>query len=156
MSAKPLMVHNAELSTASISVRILQIEGKQVTLAVFRQLLEEHIVDENCNLKGTPWGHVNYLLDDTANFRGAINLLWQKGTELRRCILYPKMYRQPFRFREKPISWPENDETKLKMAKYLEERNAALAEYEKEQQTFAAYEEVVKPLFDFPHLFIAV
>jgi hypothetical protein len=44
MVTKPLTVHNAEIRTAAVEVNTLTISGKQVTLAVFRQLQEEPIV----------------------------------------------------------------------------------------------------------------
>lgn len=92
---RPILVaSNAELRTASVSVRTLTIEGKQVTLAVFRQLIEEDIYDhEKEALNGVGWGHVNYLLKDRPfdSPPGTINLVWQRGLELRRCFLRPEL-----------------------------------------------------------------
>jgi len=83
---KVLTAHNAEITTASITVKSLTIERRQVTLALFRQLQEEDIFDWNAMaLRGVAWGHVRYLIE--ASPEKAINLVWQKGSELRRCIL---------------------------------------------------------------------
>ena len=83
---KVLTAHNAEITTASISIKSLTIERKQVTLALFRQIQEEHIIDwKSVSLRGVGWGHVRYLIDEPPG--KAINLLWQKGSELRRCIV---------------------------------------------------------------------
>lgn len=85
-----LTAENALVRTASVTVRSLTIEGRQVTLSVFRQLIEEDIVafsdwSTPATLRGVGWGHVRYLLD--APVDQAINLVWQKGNELRRCIV---------------------------------------------------------------------
>ena len=39
----PLTTHNAEIKTATVEIRSLTVSGKQVTLAVFRQLREESL-----------------------------------------------------------------------------------------------------------------
>lgn len=41
---KQLTVHNATITTAAVEVKTLTISGKQVTLAVFRQLREEQLI----------------------------------------------------------------------------------------------------------------
>jgi hypothetical protein len=89
--SKTLTVHNAEVHTATVEVKSLTISGKQVTLAVFRQLLEEHPLDQSGNWKGTPWGFVNYLNDR----RDAVNVVWQKDTELRRGLVVAPPSRTP-------------------------------------------------------------
>jgi hypothetical protein len=59
--ARALTVQNAEINTASITIRTLQVEGRQVTMGVFRQLPVEDIIEpEGPHLKGVGWGHVNY------------------------------------------------------------------------------------------------
>jgi hypothetical protein len=108
---KVLDALTAEINTATVSVRMLQISNKQVTLAVFRQLIEDHIVEfnsggandddsgadgryhhdfdfGNARLRGVAWGHVRYLVDNPKD----INLVWQLGDELRRCIVHPKAW----------------------------------------------------------------
>lgn len=83
---RALTAHNAVIKTASVSIRTLTIEGRQVTLAVFRQLIEEDIFDPDARiLRGVGWGHVRYLIEEPPE--EAINLVWQRGDELRRCIL---------------------------------------------------------------------
>jgi len=83
---KILNAENAQIITATVTVRALTIERRQVTLSVFRQLLQEEIVDfEVMRLKGVGWGHVRYLIESPPD--KAIHLVWQKGQELRRCIV---------------------------------------------------------------------
>lgn len=83
---KILNAENAQIITATVTVRALTIERRQVTLSVFRQLIEEHIVDfDVMRLRGVGWGHVRYLIEKPPD--RAIHLVWQKGNELRRCIV---------------------------------------------------------------------
>jgi hypothetical protein len=106
-------VHNAEIKTAAVEIKTLTITGKQVTLAVFRQLLQEDLIGEDlasessAPLKGIPWGIVNYHPDritdpddynpwsstgrreipcERANTH--LHVIWQMGSELRRAIVW--------------------------------------------------------------------
>lgn len=82
-----LTVHNAELKTAAVEVQTLTISGKQVTLAVFRQLKEEALIADDGTLNGLPWGAVNYHPDKCGGDSRAhlhLHVVWQLGTELRR------------------------------------------------------------------------
>ena len=82
---KPVLIsQNAEITTATITIRSLTVDRRQVTLALFRQLQEEDIFDwSTMQLRGVGWGHVRYMIEASPEI--AINLVWQKGTELRRC-----------------------------------------------------------------------
>lgn len=80
----PLTVHNAQITTASVEIKTLTISGKQVTLAVFRQLQEDQLVADDGTLNGNPWGVVNYHPDKCGNDRHHIHVVWQLGAELRR------------------------------------------------------------------------
>jgi hypothetical protein len=80
----PLTVHNAQVTTATVQIRTLTVSGKQVTLAVFRQLIEEPLVTEDGKLAGLPWGTVNYHPDKCADYSRHLHVVWQDGDELRR------------------------------------------------------------------------
>jgi hypothetical protein len=79
-------VEQAEVRTATITVRALTIDRRQVTLAVFRQLQEEPLVDvDGGTFRGLPWGRVNYCPDRRAcSSSRHLHVVWQKGDELRR------------------------------------------------------------------------
>ncbi len=84
-----LTVHNAEIHTATVEIKTLTVSGKQVTLAVFRQLREEALIAEDGTLNGVPWGTVNYHPDKCATNQDGyppkhVHVVWQKGLELRR------------------------------------------------------------------------
>lgn len=80
----PLNVQNAQVSTAKVEIKTLTISGKQVTLAVFRQLIEEQLIAENGRLKGVAWGTVNYHPDKCHDDDPHWHVVWQLGNELRR------------------------------------------------------------------------
>jgi hypothetical protein len=83
-----LTVHNAEVKTATVEIRTLTISGKQVTLAVFRQLQEAPLVAEDGTFNGLPWGTVNYHPDRCADSGKHLHAVWQDGAELRRSLVY--------------------------------------------------------------------
>jgi hypothetical protein len=83
-----LTVHNAELKTAAVELKTLTISGKQVTLAVFRQLREEPLIAEDGTLNGVPWGIVNYHPDKCGDASEHRHVVWQHGSELRRSAIY--------------------------------------------------------------------
>lgn len=80
---KQLTVHNATVTTASVEVKTLTISGKQVTLAVFRQLREEQIIGDDGRLFGEPWGFVNYH-PDKCEGDTHLHVVWQRGDDLLR------------------------------------------------------------------------
>src|SRR4051812_9584559 len=76
---------HAIIHTATIDVKIMRIDKKQVTLSVFRQLPEESIFLADGSLRGIPWGRVNYLWGDQEKRKVAFHVVWQDGNKLKRC-----------------------------------------------------------------------
>jgi hypothetical protein len=102
MSA-PLTVRNAEIHTATVEIRTLTVSGRQVTQAVFRQLLEEHLVSlGDGTFRGTPWGWVNYhpSKDCKESEADHMHVVWQCGEELRRDICWS----DDFHFHSDPVA----------------------------------------------------
>ncbi|MEV7163129.1 hypothetical protein AB0N60_13630 [Streptomyces microflavus] len=82
---KQLTTQNATITTAAVEVKTLTISGKQVTLAVFRQLREQPLIAQDGTLNGEPWGFVNYHPDKCGDDRFAhVHIVWQRGPELLR------------------------------------------------------------------------
>lgn len=82
----PLTPQSAEITTATVEIKALTVNGKQVTLAVFRQLYEEPLyASRSWKAFGTPWCRVNYH-PDRCDRDAAVHehVVWQKGEELRR------------------------------------------------------------------------
>lgn len=90
-----LTVQNAEIKTATVEVKTLTISGKQVTLAVFRQLQVAPWTDNQGNPRGQGWGRVNYCpegrrcgADGWGDQRNHVHVVWQLGTELFRAFVH--------------------------------------------------------------------
>jgi len=79
-----LTINNAEIKTATVEIKTLTVSGKQVTLAVFRQLQEMPLIAEDGALNGVPWGTVNYHPDKCGADGEHRHVVWQSGADLRR------------------------------------------------------------------------
>lgn len=95
-----ISVHEASIRTASVTIKALAVNGKQVTQSLFRQLQEEDIVHVNLQgsiqdtglvLRGVPWGFINYHPNpECKNISpdGHRHIVWQLGEELRRDTVF--------------------------------------------------------------------
>jgi hypothetical protein len=84
-------IENVHLKTASIEIKALMVNNRQLTLSTFRQIPEKEIIDyDTVTLKGIPWGYVNYFWKDNGNETDCWHIVWQEGAELRRCIILKK------------------------------------------------------------------
>jgi hypothetical protein len=77
-------IRNVQVSTAKVEIQRLSLGGKEITIAVFRQFIEEPLIAEDGSLNGVPWGVVNYHPDKCSNAGPHWHVVWQKGEELRR------------------------------------------------------------------------
>jgi hypothetical protein len=93
-----LTVRNAQVSTATVEIKTLTVSGKQVTLAVFRQLIEAPLIAEDGSLNGDAWGTVNYHPGKCGDDAPHWHVVWQLGDELRRSQV--SMTYQP-----EPVFW---------------------------------------------------
>jgi hypothetical protein len=57
------------IEPATVTINTLRINGKQVTLAVFRQLKAAALINHHGSLAGPPWGMVNYHQRDATSLR---------------------------------------------------------------------------------------
>lgn len=103
---KIINLRDAQVSTATIEIRTLTVSNKQVTLAVFRQLIEEELINEDGNLNGVPWGTVNYHPDKCGDARAHIHVVWQNGRDLRRA----KVDLEPFQHKQLRVKEMEDAE----------------------------------------------
>jgi|SRR6266446_1523154 len=101
MSEQILHASDVNIMTATIEVKVMMLNNRQMTLAVFRQLRVEDLLDSDGKMKGTPWGIVNYHTDDCkllASKHSHLHVIWQKGDELRHAIVskanYPNLTQQ--------------------------------------------------------------
>ena len=78
-----LSASTASINTASVTIKTLRVDNRQLTQAVFRQLpVQELINQETIELKGRVWGWVNYNPDGPSENRQFIQ---QQGEKLCRC-----------------------------------------------------------------------
>jgi hypothetical protein len=88
---RKINVKEANLNTVAVEIQAMKIGAKQMTMGVFRQLEEEDIINwETFELKGVPWGKVNYFWGDCKN-ADHLHIIWQKGDELRRACVYDNL-----------------------------------------------------------------
>lgn len=100
MTKAPLTARNAEIRTATVEMKTLTITGKQVTLAVYRQIPEKSIVGSDGDLAGEPWGWVNHCPDKSCKNSGPHrHFIWRDSDQLRRAT-----HSQPTQTPEQPVS----------------------------------------------------
>jgi hypothetical protein len=98
---KQIEVSEATISTVTVEIKTVRVGKKQLTLAVFRQLVKEALLDPKTGeLLGDPWGLVNYFwgpctngdhaVDDLLPPADHLHVVWQKGGLLRRACVWPE------------------------------------------------------------------
>jgi hypothetical protein len=90
--SRALTAHAAQITTAAVQINTLTVSGKQVTLAVFRQLREEPLIADDGSLNGVPWGTVNYHPDRCADAPEHVHVVWQRGVDLLRSSIQPPIF----------------------------------------------------------------
>jgi len=96
-NGRRITTHEATVKTAAVEIKVLSLSGKQMTLAVFRQLKRERLLEwVSVELRGVPWGLVNYHADcvdrtyhedfDLRPYEH-LHVVWQSGDELRQDVI---------------------------------------------------------------------
>lgn len=101
-----ISVSEAQIRTAQVEVKALTISGRQVTMALFRQLETEPLINPDCSLAGIPWGWVNYFPPPCQ--ADHLHIVWQKGEELRRACVrenIPRTWIEEHLKRRKLAAW---------------------------------------------------
>lgn len=95
-NGRHITTREATVRTATVSVKVLTLDKRQVTLSVFRQLINEDLMywneDGSMSFAGVPWGTVNYFwpgcgIEDWMSRDPHLHVVWQKGDELRRACV---------------------------------------------------------------------
>jgi hypothetical protein len=89
-----IAAQSAVIKTAQVEIKTLSVSGKQVTLAVFRQLDQADLIDyATSKLNGIPWGRINYHPDKCGDSSSAhLHIVWQKDADLYRARVNKKIY----------------------------------------------------------------
>ena len=85
-----LSTEQVSINTMQVEIKSMMVGKKQLTLSLMRQIIEEPLIDEELlQFRGVAWGHVNYFWGDDKHktFPNHMNIVWQKGNELRRSIV---------------------------------------------------------------------
>ncbi len=90
ITGNKLHKRHAVIHTGSIDVKIMRLEKRQVTMAVFRQLDVGLLFLSDSSLRGEPWGRVNYTWKDNPHGTG-FHVVWQDGDCLKRSPM-PDVY----------------------------------------------------------------
>src|SRR5215471_19434686 len=88
---RSISVHEAIIKTATVEIKSLRIGARQMTLSVFRQLVNEDLISSDTGeLLGVPWGLVNYFWQccDADRTASHLHVVWQKGDCLRRACVW--------------------------------------------------------------------
>ncbi|WP_092211260.1 hypothetical protein [Desulfoluna spongiiphila] len=81
-------MESAGIIEETVSIKVLKVNSRKMTQAVFKQLRTKSIFDAELNLLGHPWGTVNYFEAGTMK-PGALHLVWSDGSSLFRWIVCP-------------------------------------------------------------------
>ena len=93
---RAIQTTDCKITSNTVQIKILEVKGKQMTIAVFKQLITEEIVDYSSGkLMGEVWGFVNRHDDYQSHYVLApyqshyvlaphLHIIWQKGNELRK------------------------------------------------------------------------
>jgi hypothetical protein len=93
-----ITVDTASIETSTVTINTLTINGKQVTLDIFRQLMDAVLINHDGTFAGPPWGMVNYHLDKKVcdKLQKHAHVVWQLGDELRQDTIQPPRW-EPYR-----------------------------------------------------------
>lgn len=80
---------NTSIETATVQIQTLNVGSKQMTLSIFRQLIEEPAINTVGRIQGKPWGTVNYHPDRCDDAKDHLHVVWQSGDQLRRSFVRP-------------------------------------------------------------------
>lgn len=93
-------VNHVEIHTASVELKMITVNQRQMTLSVFRQIPAKKLIDgETFKLNGVPWGWVNYFWPDIKVPHDAsqkIQVVWQKDQTLFRSVITPTPRREQY------------------------------------------------------------
>lgn len=130
----------AVIKTAQVEIKALTVGGKQVTLAVFRQLDQAKFIDyESQKLNGMAWGRLNYHPYKCAG-SDHIHIVWQDGNTIYSDLIDAHLYKPKNSiiddFHGKSDSYCQNIETLLKV---LDKESVAKTETQPNESYFDGF-----------------
>lgn len=109
----------ASITTTGINIKCLRVDGRNLTMSVFRQIPKKWFINEDGF--GNIWGWVNYFWK---NEQGKYHVIWEMDNKLYRYPISRRNLRALFGFyeRNKKISSMESDMGMLRPEKAQERR----------------------------------
>lgn len=90
------MERDLSIEELAVTIKTIKVNNRKMTLSVFKQLPSENIFhSQTLELKGVPWGKVNYYWGDKNPWQG-IQVVWVEGNVLKRCFL--QQYAEPSKY----------------------------------------------------------
>lgn len=90
-----LPITEASVQERQVTVQVLTVGTKQVTQALYRQLVEQDIMNSHTGLlKGIPWGWVN-LHSDCDEKKEHLHVVWEDKGQLKRACTYKSFDTNP-------------------------------------------------------------
>ncbi|MET9876548.1 hypothetical protein ABZZ36_18265 [Actinacidiphila glaucinigra] len=77
----------AAIEAATVEIRTLTVNGRQMTPGFLRQLPELRVINSDGTIDGTPWGFVSYHPDKCEAAKEHLHIVWQCGTALNRAFV---------------------------------------------------------------------
>ncbi len=157
------MGSDLSLEELSVTIKTIKVNSRKMTLAVFKQLPEENIFHpKTLELKGIPWGKVNYYWGDQKPWQG-IQVVWTKDGILKRCFL--KKYGEYKDYLKNRCSNPEVEYDQIYKLRDLpfgvltdvikNARTGGIEEEAKAKEIFSKYKEVYSRLNEMDQLYIS-
>jgi len=153
---KLIQIEDVKLKSMSVEIRAMTVSGKQMTLAIFRQLPGRSIWDADFRLLGAPWGRVLYFWGGDKDCTG-FQVVWQDGKELFRSVHWkPELsYHSEVRKLERRLG-EMRKAVDGGYARYGEVSDMLALRLQEERDAFERHERAYAELENLPQLFIAM
>lgn len=70
--------------TEQMTIKTITVDRRQLTIAMYRQLLEVDLINDDASLNGVPWGWVNRHDRDCDSFGSHLHVVWADANNLYR------------------------------------------------------------------------
>lgn len=86
-----LPLDEAAIQERQLTIKVLTLGTKQVTQALYRQLVEDDLIDDSTGtLNGTIWGWVNLHIDCKIEDRHHLHAIWEEDAQLKRSTVFAR------------------------------------------------------------------
>jgi len=83
-----LLPENTAIQERPVNIKVLTVGTKQVTQALYHQLVEEQLFDKNAQIQGNVWGWVNLHTSCSSNKDQHLHAIYEREGSLKRCCVF--------------------------------------------------------------------